>query len=398
MDNTNTYKLYTDGSYRMQTNTAGFGGYVEDSSGQKIFEFSETINNPKLFRRHEEMGLKRGLELCLEKGIKNLICYSDANENILILNTKEKEVQNFYTRSNKTLQNVVMLAQEFESINFTYLPRVDNKYADKLSHKEMNKVAGKVEQVMHFATPTLDTVRKYKTKEAFTAANNQLKDFLVFNVEKINNLFEAYYATKTEKGIDYKLIGTAEKKEPIVNCITDFITHTLKTHRTDYPNNTEIGIFCVGNQAYDFEHMIKGQVPLTKKVKKSFHMLQETLDTYSRVAYQLRYEVEQTIFGPKGKKPTTKEDLVAAMKELGDENYYIGKNKELERFAHVQDSKRDDIASIQKKYFSEFLKIALLNDADVAFKVLPKDKAQRMENKMTELKEELVSQGVRLRL
>jgi hypothetical protein len=65
------------------------------------------------------------------------------------------------------------------------------------------------------------------------------------------------------------------------------------------------------------------------------------------------------VFNPNMKKPKTKEEIIEALKILGDENYVVGTHKEIEGHLFLKDSQKANPVEIQKKYFAEFLKISM---------------------------------------
>lgn len=131
------FKLYSDGNYFPRAKKSGFGGYIEDASGQILVEFSEQIKVPEYQHSFELLGIIRGLQLAKAKGIKKLISHcDDKNTTLKLKEIFEDGIFNVSTSLKPELyKEIIELSKDFEYIKFSYIPRNNNKYADSLSRK-----------------------------------------------------------------------------------------------------------------------------------------------------------------------------------------------------------------------------------------------------------------------
>lgn len=121
-------KLFTDGGSRGNPGPSALGFVLLDSTDNVVKKGSKylgTITN----NQAEYMGLQAGLEEALSMGIKDLEVYMDS---LLVIN----QVKGLFKVKNAELlpinQAVKALAQKFESISFTHVPRAMNSIADQL--------------------------------------------------------------------------------------------------------------------------------------------------------------------------------------------------------------------------------------------------------------------------
>jgi ribonuclease HI len=136
------FKMYFDGSCA-PINPGGFMGmgyYLEDENGQIIFEgYDNETSNPKNTNNVAEykalyLGLNEFLNYIGKEKIDSyqLDVYGDSNIVINQMALKWKIKQgNYRLMALKTKE----LLKYFENINFTWIPREANGYADLLSNK-----------------------------------------------------------------------------------------------------------------------------------------------------------------------------------------------------------------------------------------------------------------------
>lgn len=131
------YKLFTDGNSFPRAKRSGFGGYIENSQGEIIVEFTEQVRTPQYFHSFEILGVIRGLKIALEYGVKDIISYCDDK------NTTQRLIEIFdkntfavsEAQKPELYEKVIEIAQQFDSISFKYIPRELNKKADNLSRQ-----------------------------------------------------------------------------------------------------------------------------------------------------------------------------------------------------------------------------------------------------------------------
>lgn len=127
-------KLYGDGGSRGNPGPAAYGYVILDMDDNVIKEegvyVGETTNN-----QAEYQSLKFGLESALALGIKELEVYMDSQ---LVIN----QINGLYKIKNAELkphyERIKILAQEFDKISFTHVPRELNKLADAMVNQALD--------------------------------------------------------------------------------------------------------------------------------------------------------------------------------------------------------------------------------------------------------------------
>jgi len=121
-------KLFTDGGSRGNPGPSALGYVIynfDDEVIKKDSKYLGVITN----NQAEYLGLKVGLEACLELGVETLEVYMDS---LLVIN----QVKGLFKVKNVDLMpinaEVRELATKFETISFTHVPRAMNKLADTM--------------------------------------------------------------------------------------------------------------------------------------------------------------------------------------------------------------------------------------------------------------------------
>lgn len=122
------YTLNTDGGARGNPGPAGIGIVIKNSQAETIYEMGayigHTTNNEA-----EYTALLKGLEVALEKNIKELDCFLDSELVVKQLNgqykVKNANLKTFWTK-------IKGQALKFEKITFNHTLRNGNKEADQL--------------------------------------------------------------------------------------------------------------------------------------------------------------------------------------------------------------------------------------------------------------------------
>lgn len=133
------YSLYSDGNYFPRAKKSGYGGYIEDSEGSTLIEYSEQIKIAKYAFNFEILGIIRGLQLAHSMGIKNLTSYCDDKttmqklQEVLALNGQTDHLP--HNAKPELYNEVIELSKNFNKINFQYIPREQNKHSDALSRR-----------------------------------------------------------------------------------------------------------------------------------------------------------------------------------------------------------------------------------------------------------------------
>lgn len=131
------YKLFSDGNYFPRAKRSGFGGYIKSSDDTITTEYSEEIKDKKYVQNFELLGIIRGLQIAQAKGIKNIISHCDDKTTALrlisIFERGEFTVPSY--GKPELYREIMKISESFDSIQFRYIPRGQNKYADFLSRK-----------------------------------------------------------------------------------------------------------------------------------------------------------------------------------------------------------------------------------------------------------------------
>ncbi len=126
--------IRTDGGARGNPGPAAIGVVIEDVAGQIIKTSSrylgETTNN-----QAEYQAIYTGLKQAQELGAKSVACYLDSE---LVV----KQLKLEYKVKDKSLAPWFVkcwnLSQEFTKVDFTHVPRAQNKQADWLVNQELD--------------------------------------------------------------------------------------------------------------------------------------------------------------------------------------------------------------------------------------------------------------------
>lgn len=398
------YKLYTDGCYYPDYKIAGYGGYIEDQDGNVVVEFSEVIENPLFFTMHESLGMKRGLELCIEHNIKNINCYTDELGLSHLYRMNEEYLLPRYEKI-PALRDIVLLKQQFENLNFHYIPREKNKKADMLSRKAallhsnvINTIIKKREVVINDSNGNkqLDFVSNYKNKDHFIKRHKKIEDYIIINTSYGNEFLTTYYVKKDiiNQTINVEVIDKVQTKENNLADILKKITEALQKKS----NLDECIIFCNGGRSKDLEDIFHNKKSLTSPLIALYKDFQLELNKFKKITYHLDQEVMNYTIPPVKHVECEKlqETLFEAMKKLGQQDYVLGNNKAIENLILMKDSKKNDKYEIQKAYFGEFLKLHIKSISQS--KISAVKKREFIELKIIEMREKLTNQGINFKM
>jgi ribonuclease HI len=127
-------KLFGDGGSRGNPGPAAYGYVILDMDDKVVKQegvyIGDTTNN-----QAEYQSLKYGLESALALGVKELEVYMDSQ---LVIN----QINGLYKIRNVELkphyERIKILAQEFDQISFTHVPRELNKLADAMVNQALD--------------------------------------------------------------------------------------------------------------------------------------------------------------------------------------------------------------------------------------------------------------------
>ncbi len=132
------FSLFTDGACQFNENyepiNAGIG-IVLKKNNKTILEFSENIGI-KTNNEAEYFALIKGIELCVENGVKNISIYADSELVVKQVN-REYKVKN--DRMASLFNEVSRLLSKFDSWSLNHILREKNYEADELSKLGLTK-------------------------------------------------------------------------------------------------------------------------------------------------------------------------------------------------------------------------------------------------------------------
>lgn len=400
------YKLYTDGSNQNYNKIAGYGGYIEDEFGKKIISFSEVIVDPVLNNNHELLGLKRGLELAIKESITNIICYTDDLNMARLINTGNL---NTLQESNihPIQKEVIGLKKYFNNIEVLYIPRKQNTEADKLSRKALNQYIidnniNGIPDKPYFKCDKLITSNQFKNKEEFIKVNKKIENYIVFS-EALSNKLDIYLVKKdiNTNTMKHQLIETIDLKQNNQKEMLEIISSTLNKNS----NLKECAFFSMsaGSKSQILEDMLRGYGYITPSIKKTIIDFEESINKFDRVFYHRDHKIInylQSIIALKIPNITfevSPENIVKALRELGEDDYYLGKNPQIEKPSKIKEG-QDSIVELQKYYFGKFMKIAMKETTQLNYRLSREEKDNIIKNKISSLRESLTSQGIKLKI
>lgn len=393
----NKYKLYTDGSHVVYQNLASFGGYILSPENEELINFSEVIDEEKFKPKHELVGMIYGLEQAIKLGIKNLDCFSDSLSLIDILNTKNETTLARYVLKEPLLSKALDLIDEFDNITLSHVFRQHNKKADKLARKAIIKADVKITQIVKdsFKLNNLYSSNQYlkSNKKIFNAIKEDIAEYLIFTNKFYKNkqYLEIYNAfeNKDTKEVKYEkiyddLLPNSRWKKKVLNVLTEMLN--------DY-NGKSLNLAIVGGFLKDIDFVLRGIVPLSQSYVKEYKELTEVITKMDKLIIHNNINVLNSL-DPKKKiniLEMNQNNLITAMKVVGREDYELGENLSVEYMLDLPDGKKKNLIEIQKKFFGEFMKISI--SLDKRFENTNKT----IEDKLIEIRRELVEKGVKFR-
>ena len=124
-------KVYTDGATEGHNGKLGTVTHCGIGIHCEKFNYSERIeaisNNEA-----EYHALIKGMEICLERGYKEVEFYCDS---MIVVSGAKKDKRTNNERMNAFRGKVHLLKYQFDKVSFTWIPREKNGKADYLSKK-----------------------------------------------------------------------------------------------------------------------------------------------------------------------------------------------------------------------------------------------------------------------
>ena len=134
-ENINAVSLFIDGAADLHTKTAGIGGVFLGENNEKLFRFSEYLDDATN-NEAEYSALIRGLELGIELNISDIKIFADSE---LVVKQVNGEYKVKHKRMKPLHQKTIALLDQYSNWSLQHVPRDDNTIADKLSKAGMEK-------------------------------------------------------------------------------------------------------------------------------------------------------------------------------------------------------------------------------------------------------------------
>ncbi|XP_030969948.1 uncharacterized protein LOC115990241 [Quercus lobata] len=125
------YKVNMDGALFEADNTAGPRVVIRNEHGQVMASLSERIRLPSSVLEVEALAARRGLELVVETGFRNIVLESDSQ----ILITTLREGSYSLSSFGHIVQDIKFIASYVSSINYTHVRRQCNALAHSLARR-----------------------------------------------------------------------------------------------------------------------------------------------------------------------------------------------------------------------------------------------------------------------
>ncbi len=303
----NTFQLYTDGSHMMEYNKAGIGGYLLSPQGKVVMEFSETIKDDTMLAKHEIMALEKGLLEASRMGISNLICYTDLEKMAEILNIRNPTMRAGYVQTNPALERVNILLRRFEKIQFKYIPREQNKRADRLSRQvllqETDKVSRQVGNSVNIKN--LYCIQRYtrEQKEKFLDLKKDVRHYLAFNLEARGNsmYIQSYSAYKKNNKYVSSFLGEIKLKKnwevEALSHITQMLIDAQKSFDLEKDFDNRQIIIAIKEKRETINYLLRGLAPITQNYQKGIDKMQAACLCWHRVVVHYEGVLMDSLFG-----------------------------------------------------------------------------------------------------
>jgi len=291
-----SYKIYSDGCYLTEFEVAGVGGYLLNNDAT-VFEFSEQIEEKAHHTVHERFALKRVLEKSLEAKIEHdpVELFSDDQGLMKVLASAKRRD---YAQNNPLLTQICDLCDKFKDITFTYIPREENKRADKLSRQNIIDNLFKKNQLTMgaFSHPKWISKNSFPKEDtrSFNTQKQSVSQYLVvhlYNREKEMQL-DIYYAKKDDT-VAYEL---KEQTTPLQKGWQESSLLLINKHlQCLSQDNKAIGVV-MHDEYIILDQLLRGRRDIPNKCKSAFDSLTLTLEGLDKVVIHREPSVYQEIF------------------------------------------------------------------------------------------------------
>ena len=135
--NTDKLIIYTDGAARGNPGPAAIGVVIKDTAGNTVATISRRLT-PTTNNQAEYQAIIGGLEKAVSLGCRQVNVKSDSE---LVVNQINGQFKIKNTGLRPLYQKVVQLIGRLEGFSISYIPREQNRQADALANKALDKLS-----------------------------------------------------------------------------------------------------------------------------------------------------------------------------------------------------------------------------------------------------------------
>ncbi|XP_075663184.1 uncharacterized protein LOC142632711 [Castanea sativa] len=125
------YKINVDGVLFMSNSSAGLGVVIRNEHGQVMVSLSKRTPLPSIVIEVEALAARRGLELAVEMGFKNIVLESDSQVLITALWDNSYSLASF----GHMVKDIQFIAYQLSSISYTHVRRQCNTLTRSLARR-----------------------------------------------------------------------------------------------------------------------------------------------------------------------------------------------------------------------------------------------------------------------
>lgn len=311
-----SYKIYSDGCHFKEFNAAGIGGYFLKDD-ETVFEFSEKIIEPKNFDIHERVAVIKALEKGIELGWNNEeIQYFSDDRALMEMLEKPRILLDANVESleeNRLVAKLFGLRNQYTNIVFNYIPRSENKHADKLSRKTLEEDLFSDRQIVEkgFYNPKFISKNNYPKGETleFNHIKEKINSFLVVHSYTNKDLgcanLDVYYAQNVNENITYELVESSNLE--LKGWHKSAVNNVVKHLNVLSEKNKEVCLV-LHDEYIILDQMFRGRREITTKLKPAFDNLDIVLECLDKVVVHRDPLVYQAIFQDNPYKMLPKKD------------------------------------------------------------------------------------------
>jgi ribonuclease HI len=397
--------LYTDGVYYPKLDAVGIGGHLEDEQGNHIWDFSEKTENSPIINQFKIQSIVYGLKKCISDGIKHVECFSDDQTLVETLKTSNKQKKHNFIGRNPVFKDLLSLLNQFNKIDFVYLPKNENKIASSLARGLLEGQAKNLNAIKHtsveqnaFDLPNLLTRAKYEDNREFMNAKVDIIKHFVLDIDNNSMTLKVY---EIEKYPEMKVLNEHSHQlkgkwtSSCIEVINDILSNT---------SEKEVGLI-FNPTANPVAKILKGLEPISSNTKNSLEKLTTISSKFEKIAIHDDKNMLEAALNPEINREDDEltilkkreEKLIENLKILSDPEYKLGSNRPVEKFVELSRKQLEDLATVQKQYLGQLVRTSIQIE-----KLSPSENTtnskEKAVNRVEEIKAKLESKGIKFKM